>query len=474
MKTITRKSLIFAAVALMVAACKTSGISPREVNTEMPAYANSDGDSTNSANVSYADFFEDPYLSALIDSALANNQELNMTLMEIEMSKNEINAKKGEYLPSVGLGAGGGVDKKGRYTSLGASEATTEIKPGMEMPEPVPDLMIGAYATWEIDIWHKLRNAKEAQVKRYLASIEGKNFMVTNLVAEIANSYYELLALDNELMIIEQNIEIQSNALEVVKIQKSSAKVTELAVKKFQAEVLKTKSLQYNTKQNIVEVENRINFLVGRFPQRVARSTDLFRDMVPKSIDEGVPVQLLENRPDIRQAELELQAAKLDVKSARAAFYPSLGISAGVGVNAFNPTYLIRPESILYNIAGDLAAPLINRRALQTQYANANAKQMQVVYGYEKSILNGYIEVANQVSNIDNLQNSYELKSEQVDTLLESIRISSSLFASARADYMEVLLTQRDALEARFELIEIKLRQMHAVVNMYKALGGGW
>ena len=168
-----------------------------------------------------------------------------------------------------------------------------------------------------------------------------------------------------------------------------------------------------------------------------------------------------------------MAASKLDVKVAKARFYPSFGISADIGFQAFDPNYLVRaPESVLYSLVGDLAAPLINRNAIKAAYANANAKQMQAIFTYEKSILNGYIEVANQLSNIDNLAKSYDLKAQEVVALNASIDISNKLFRSARADYMEVLLTQRDALESTFELIETKQRQMNAMVNVYRTLGG--
>ena len=432
-------------------------------------------DTTNTGKVRWREFFTDPYLVTLIDTALKSSQELNIRALEIEISRNEIRARKGEYLPFVGLRAAAGIDKVGRYTNIGASEATTDIKPGKETPDPLPDYLIGAFANWELDIWKKLRNAKKAAVSRYLASAEGRNFAITNLIAEIANSYYELLALDNELAIIKQNIELQTNALEIVRLQKQTARVTELAVRRFEAQVLSTRAMQFNVQQQIVEVENRINFLVGRFPQPVQRSTQDFNTLVPAAINAGIPSQLLANRPDIRQAELEVAAAKLDVKSARANFYPSLAITGGIGFNAFNPSYLVTtPESLIYSLAGDLIAPLVNRNAIKATYYNATARQLQTVYEYQRTILNGYVEVANQVSNIRNLQASYDLKAQQVEALTASITISNNLFRSARADYMEVLLTQRDALEARFQLIETKLKQMNATVNIYRALGGGW
>lgn len=432
-------------------------------------------DSTNTGKLKWKDYFTDPNLNALIETALRNNQELNITLQEIEIARNEIRARKGEYLPFVGLRGGAGLEKAGRYTQVGSSEATTEIKPGKETPEPLPDFGVNAYARWEVDIWHKLRNAKKAAVSRFLGTIEGKNFMMTNLVSEIANSYYELLALDSQLGIVKQNIDIQENALKIVKMQKEATRVTELAVRRFEAQVLNTQNRQYAIKQRIVEIENRINFLLGRYPQPIQRSVGVFETLAPTIIQAGIPSQLLQNRPDVRQAEQELAAAKLDIEVARANFYPSLGLSAAVGVQAFNPIYLGNiPKSLMANLIGDMAGPLINKNAIHATYNTATAKQIQAVYNYERTVLNAYIEVVNQLSNINNLEKSYETKSKEVDALNQSTTISGRLFSSARADYMEVLMTQRDALESKFDLIETKMQQMTATVNMYRALGGGW
>jgi outer membrane protein, multidrug efflux system len=207
----------------------------------------------------------------------------------------------------------------------------------------------------------------------------------------------------------------------------------------------------------------------------VSRNSTAFSTVVPDSMYAGIPSQLLAHRPDIRQAELELTASKLDVRSAKAGFYPSVRLTAGVGLNAFNASYLMgTPASLLYNVAGDLVSPLVNRNAIKAAYANANARQVQAVYDYERTVLNAYVEVVNQLSNINNLRNSYALREQQVATLNSSITISTNLFRSARADYMEVLLTQRDALESKFELVETRKQQMNAMVNVYQALGGGW
>jgi outer membrane protein, multidrug efflux system len=447
----------------------------KKENRYLPAEYSHNGDTINSASRPMQEFFTDPFLVALIDTALKNNQELNFLLEEINIARNEVRGQKGRIMPLVELGANAGVEKVGRYTSRGANDANTEIMPGREMPEPLPDFMIGADVTWEIDIWKKLRNARKAATFRYLATTEGKNFMVTNLVSEIATAYYELLALDNQLNILRQNIQIQQNALNIVRLEKTAAMVTELAVRKFEAEVLKNQSREFGLVQAVIETENRINFLVGRFPQPVRRTEQELVLMTLDSVSEGIPLQLLENRPDIRKAEDELAAARLDLQVAKARFYPALVITAGTGYQAFSASYLFAlPASLIYGVAGKLAAPLINRNAIKAEYYSAGSRQAQAIYNYERSLLNAYIEVSNKLSDIQNLRSSYAFKLRQVEALTESINISTDLFRSARAEYMEVLMTQRDALDARFDLVETKLLQLKARVNLYKTLGGGW
>lgn len=460
---------------ILLTGCGIPNSVTRKENKNVPGTYMGGTDTTNSANLPYNKFFSDTLLTALIDTALMNNQELNITIQEIEAVRAEIRARKGEYLPFVNLGAGVGAEKPSRYSRDGALEAQNQILTGQAFPDPLTDYQMGAFAHWEIDIWKKLRNAKKAAVQRYLSSVEGKNFMVTNIVAEIANSYYELIALDRQLEIVDQNIKIQESALQIVRLQKQATKVTELAVKRFEAQVLNTKGLRFKIRQQIVETENRINFLVGRFPQHVARNSDEFTSQPIQVVNSGLPSFLLLNRTDIKQAEYALAASKLDVKVARARFYPSLDLAAGVGFQSFKPTYFFQsPEAILYNFGGDLMAPLINRNALFADYQKASAEQKAAIFKYEQTILQAYIEVVNRMNLIDNLQQGYTLKFQEVQALQQSVVISANLFRSARADYMEVLLTQRDALEQRFELIELKLNQFQAMINVYQALGGGW
>lgn len=476
------RMMVVSALALTTQACSIPLLISKKAETQLPLQYNAQtsvSDSAqateNSANVNWKDFFEDPHLSALIDTAVANNKEVNILMQRISIAANEIQARKGEYLPFVNFGAGIDAEKVARYTRNGAVEESLEIKEGKAFPEPLGNYQFGLQASWELDVWKKLRNATKVATMEYMASIEGKNFLVTNLVAEIANAYYELVALDNQLENLEQNIKIQQNALEVTKELQKYARATSLAVKRFEAEVKKNQSRQYVIKQQQVELENRINFLLGRTPQPIQRASIGFMEIKPKLIQTGLPSELLAHRPDIRKAELELSAAELNIQVAKANFYPSFAIRAGLGFQAFNPKYLLNtPASLAYSLAGDMMAPLINRNAIEAVYKNANATQIQAAYDYEQTIINAYGEVSNQLSNIDNLEKNYQLKISQVESLTQSVDVANQLFKSARAEYLEILLTQREALEAKSELIETKQKQMSAMVNLYRALGGGW
>jgi len=456
-----------------ITSCKIAELPVKSEDKSLPADFGMAGDSISTASVNWRTYFKDPYLVELIDTALRSNQELNMVLREIEISRNEIMARRGEYLPFGDIAFGTGVERSGRYTWNGVSEEDLKSRPD-KFPGYVGDQALLGVFSWELDVWKKLHNARDAAVRRYLSGIEGKNFVVTNLVAEIANAYYELLVLDNQLGIVQQNIDLQQNALELVRVQKQSARVNELAVNRFEAQLINTRNLRYELQQIIVETENRINFLAGRYPQPVRRSKlDLNAIQLP-ALSTGVPAQLLANRADIRQAEQQLEANKLDIKVARANFYPGFTLRAGIGFQAFNPVYLINPKSIAFNVLGDMAAPLINRNAIKATYYNASERQIQSVYSYQQTLLNAFLEVMNQLSGQQNYTQSFDVKSKQVDILNRSVGISENLFNSARADYTEVLLTQREALEARMELAEIRKKQLNATINLYKALGGGW
>ncbi len=432
------------------------------------------GDSVSSGDIAWRTFFEDTTLVALIDTAVHNNPELLATLQEVEMARFEVQSVRGRLLPQVSLAAGLGVEKSARYTSEGAGNASTDITDGRRVPEPLTDLSLGFVAGWEADIRGKIRSQKGAALSRYLATVEGSRYVKTGLVAEVTNSYYELEALDAKLAIVRQSIVLQRSALTAVRAQREAAVVSELAVQQFSALLLNAEALEYELLQQIKEVENRLNLLLGRYPQVVSRghvdSTSALRPLV-----HGLPSHLLENRPDIKAAEWALQAAHFDVKAARAEFFPGVNLSAGLGVRAFKPSLLFTiPESMAYALGGDLMAPLFNRRAIKAEYGLASAAQQQALQNYRRSILGGVTEVATLMSALDNLEHVYSFKSQQAAALDRSTGIAGQLFASARANYLEVLTAQREALDVKLELVETRLRQQVAMTNLYRALGGGW
>src|SRR4029079_12213531 len=250
---------------------------------------------------------------------------------------------------------------------------------------------------WQIDIWRQLRNARDAAVHRYVEAIEDRNYLITQLVAEVADNYFELSALDQRLIYLNQTIELQEQSLEVSRAQKAAARGTELGIQRFLAEVRKNQSQRLIVQQRIIETENRINFLVGRYPQPVERTSWNFVNLDSRPLYVGFPAQLLVNRRDIRAAERELAAAGLDVAVARARFFPRLIVTAGVGFEAFSPKYLFNPGALIANADGELTAPMVNRLALQADYQTANARQLQAVYDYQRTVLNAYIEVVNRM-----------------------------------------------------------------------------
>ncbi len=433
----------------------------------------------NSADIGTGEFFNNPMLSGLIDQALVNNQQLRILAEDIAIANNEVMKRRGAFLPLMTFGAGASVNKYSYNTIEGADNLQNLTPRGTNFPTPYPDFLVAGNISWQVDIWRQLRNARDSAGLRYLGTRDGWNYVLTRLVAEIADNYYTLMALDKQLATLDITIALQEQSLVIAKARKVAARGNELGVQRFQAEVQKNQSQKLIIKQNIIEAENRINFLCGRFPQPVERSAtgsiEGFIDLQLHALSVGVPAQLLQNRPDIRQAERVLAAAGLDVRVARANFYPKLFITGGVGYDAYNTKYLfVTPESLIYNAAGDLVAPLINKAAIRADYLSANAKQLQALYDYQRTILNAFTEVVNRVSKVQNYSGSIEIKKQQLQSLESAVAVASRLFQNARVEYIDVLFAQRDFNEARMVAIETKKEQLSAIVNAYQALGGGW
>jgi NodT family efflux transporter outer membrane factor (OMF) lipoprotein len=429
-------------------------------------------DVDSAASISWRHFFSDPDLIYLIETALANNQEFNITIQDIGIAANEVKGRQAEYLPKVGLGYRAGYIRPSSNTPEGVLRDLTE-KTLHRNPDPI--MTLGPALSWEVDIWKELRNAKEAARLRMVAQYEVRNFLISRLVTEIALNFYELMALDTSLKILDENISIQEAAFHKMQALKHYAKANQLAVNRFEAQLNKTKSQRSETSQSIVEKENFLKFLSGIYDEApIKRHSDQLMTMPVNELQTGVPAQLLENRADIRQAEAAIKAAKLDLKSVKAQLYPNLTINAGTGYAAVDPAQLFHSRSLFYNGVGDFMVPLINRKAIIARIQTADAYQTQTVLTYEQTLLKAYTDVLNQVSNIRNMQQAFDTKKREVVLLEESIATANSLFKYAKATYIEVLLVQEEKLNAEKELVQVKMNLVGSRVNLYRALGGGW
>ena len=448
--------------------CKIAEPPALPVARELPATYIGHTDTTTDGTIRWQEFFTDPLLVDLIETALENNFNLLTAVQRVEMARASYNIRQGAFLPSLNLVAS---------TNLGNVNANMvgNADQDQRMNNIRQEYFLGFQSSWEADVWGKLKNQKKAAYSRFLASEKGKHLVTTALVAEIARLYYELLAVDNELEVVRKNIDFQEIALEIINIQKMGGRATELAVQQFTAQLLSTKALEKEKEQRIIELETEINLLMGRYPQHIPREKDISELVLPPTIHEGIPSTLLLNRPDIQQAELQLIAAEADLQAARAAFLPSLTISPYVGLNALKPSLIFQtPESLAAGVLGGITAPIFNKKRIRSEFNRSVAERAEAYYQYQENIIRGYGEVVNNIRGIDNLEQVYDLKEEEVEVLLSAVSTSNVLFTSGYASYLEVITAQKSVLEAELELANIKKGIFHSVIGLYKALGGGW
>ena len=473
-KLVTARAIACSLMLLILPSCGIPGLRhPDPGIPPLPESFNGVTSPDNSSQVGIEEFYSERMLTCLIERALLENRELKSLNEDVQIASNEVLARSGAYLPFISVAAGAGLNRPSRFTLDGAAIRVDPYLPGKFFPNPFGNFGGGVNLSWQLDIYRQLRNARDAAVQRYISASEKRNYFVTHLVAEIADNYYKLMAFDKRIENLDQIIELQQRSLQVAKARKEFARGDELAVLRFQAEVQRNQSEKLIVNQSIIEGENRINFLANRYPQRVERISAGFYDLTIHPLNVGVPSQLLQNRPDIRQAERDLAAAGLDVQVARVNFFPQLVISGGVGLQSLLMNHLFEPQAVLGDIAAGLVGPLINKRAIRAEYLTANARQLQAVYNYQRVILNAFTEVVNRVSMVENYSRSIEVKKQQLASLEASVNVADSLFQNARTEYIDVLYAQRDLRDARTVLIETKTQQLSAIVNTYQALGGG-
>ncbi len=427
------------------------------------------------ANINWRAYFKDSLLIELIDTALANNYDLRIALQRLTIANSQLLAAQANRQPSGGIGLVSSLRKFGLYTMDGAGNIVTEITPGKIVPIHLADFFPHAYAGWEIDLWGRLRDEKQSAYQQFLATEEANRLIMTHIIAEVAKAYYELLALDQKNATIQTAIQTGEERLEVIKIQKEAAKANELAVQQFKAQVLDFVVMQQAIKQALIQTENYLNFLLGRYPEVINRNAAAFKVYELKLPAVGTPADLLSNRPDIREAEKQLIAARFELQAARKSFYPSLNLLLSGGLQAFSPAYLMKlPASFAYNIVGSLIAPLFNTKRLQAQFQAATAVQKQALLYYQQVIVRAFSEVSTALAMIDNLQQMLKTQQDQAAILSQAVETANDLYKYGKANYLDVLLARERALEAELEVIE-SIKKIHlANIEMYRVLGGGW
>ena len=435
-------------------------------------------DSASVGTIRWRDFFSDPLLVNLLDTALQQNLDLRIALQRIEAARTEVWLRRAALFPAVEAEVSGGVRRYGDYTMDGVGNYDTNFSDRIDedrrIPNPVPDYFVGLRSAWEVDLWGKLRNQREAAYARFLATEKGRQLVLTQLIAEVATRYYELLALDNELDILQKNIQLQQSAVETITIQKQGGRATELAVRQFRAQLLNTQGLEAQKTQEIIEIENQLNLLLGRFSQPIRRGAPIRQQVLPADVKAGIPSVSLRRRPDVQQAELELLATRSDLQAARVAFLPSLTITAHSGFNAFKSALLLSPGSAAYGVLAGLSAPLINRRALKAGQRRAETTSQEALYNYNKTLLTGYQEVVTNLRKLENLGRADTLKEQEVEELQQAVAASNDLFIAGYATYLEVITAQKTVLEAELDLTRIQKEQFSALIALYRSLGGGW
>jgi multidrug efflux system outer membrane protein len=475
------KQLLFYILLVLISSvmgCKVMEPAAKPPVKPLPAQYGEKAGTTDSLKLVFKNVFADTCLYHFIDAALKDNTDLNRALQRIAMAHARLAERKGAFLPAVNGVVSAAADRYGDYTMNGVGNFDTNLSPNINKDQKIPvspttDLWLGVSSTWEIDLWGKLRHQKKAAQAELLATEKGRQLIITSLVATLAQGYYNLLGLDTELKIVRKNIELQKKALETVQAQKTGGRANELAVQQFRAQLLNTRGIEYRIVQERIQVENELNAVAGKYPGPIIRDTALPQS-VSVAIETGLPASLLSARPDVRQAEYDMQTANENVVAARAAFLPSLTISPYLALNAFTPSLLFNGGSTVYGVAGALTAPLFQQRRIRAQFVIANAANKEAVYNYQQKLLNAYGEVVTQLNAVENSKSAYTLKTEEVQELHQAVVSARELYLSGYANYLEVITAQKNVLEAELQLSEQKKNIYISLVQLYRSLGGGW
>lgn len=417
-------------------------------------------DSVTIADKPWQELFTDPYLQNLIREGLDKNPDLQIAVQRMMEAEAYFAQGRAAFFPSLST--------QGAYAHVRNPET---LYP--EGPRNIDDYQLNLQASWEVDIWGKLRSSKRSAYANLLATDAGKKAVQTELIAGIANSYYGLLSLDEQLEITRQTVRNDKELVEIMKVLKENGQVTGAAVVQTEAARYAAEVTIPDLEQAIRETENALCLMLGRTPGKIERGR-LNGQQTPELVKTGVPSQLLDNRPDVMQAEYAVMSAFEVTRNARSYFYPVLNITASTSLESADLNDLLDADAFLLNVVGGLTAPIFNKRANKTRLEVAKAQQEEALISFRSALLNAGQEVNNALGQFDTSDKKIILRQQQLDALEKSVSFTKELLNYGSATYTEVLNARQSLLAAQLSNVSDHLEKLTSFVSLYRALGGGW
>jgi multidrug efflux system outer membrane protein len=406
------------------------------------------------ANARWWEQFDDAALNQLIDSALINNLDVRIAAARVEEFYGVLGVTRSEFFPQVGVEAIAGRD---RIPPSGASDR----------------FQVDAFATWELDIFGRLRNLNEAARADLLASEEGRHFAVLSLVSAVANGYVALRAIDAQIEIARRTVTSRAEALRIFEARHRRGAISEIELSQSRSEYASTLATIPRLELQQAQTENALAVILGRNPGAIPRAKSL-EDMVLPAVPAGLPSEILERRPDLRQAELNLISANARIGAAKALYFPRISLTGlfGSASNAIDSLFTGPAE--LWGYAGTLTAPLFTAGAIKGQVRVAEARQQQVLFGYQRAIQTAFREVEDAL--IANQKSREELtaQAQRLDAMRSYSRLAHQRFDNGYSSYLEVLDSERGLFSAELDYAFVKANTYFSLIELYKAMGGGW
>jgi multidrug efflux system outer membrane protein len=462
-----RQILATLAATAVFASCVTKKYQQPVVNTDKLYRDTVISDSTSIANMPVNQLFSDTVLVTLIQEGLRENLDLKTAVQRINEAQATFNQSKAAYLPSLD----GSLSATRAKTSAASLNFPPEFANSFNLKTTTYQAALST--SWEADIWGKLSSAKRAALAGLLQSDAAKRAVQTQLVADIANAYYNLLALDEQLAITKQTLTIRVKDVETVKALKEGAVVNGAAVVQSEANRYAAEVTIPDLKQSIREAENALSILLARAPGTIKRTT--LSDQKPVTeLKTGIPSQLLKNRPDVQQAEFAFRSAFENTNLARTYFYPQLTITGQGGLSTLQLKNFF-DNSIFYNFVGGITQPIFNKGQNRARLRTAQAQQLEAYYSFQKSLLTAGQEVTNALFAYQNAIEKQGSRAKQLQALEKSVDYTKELLRySSATNYTDVLTSEQSLLAAQLSGVNDHLQELQSIVNLYRALGGGW